>query len=214
MSRRALRRSRKQREKEQEEEEKNKLEDTAKIEEEVKQKQRDILMEEKDFWTVNSRFITRHHKRPRFEKHVPTEDDFPMPLKWLDVMRFTATSIPETGMRSIDDYWIADGNEELAFEWTGNTRSPILKPQAKQSYKWVEGCETKIQKTTRPDNVWSELWQLCNPKDKLEAIAIWEKLEPERDAERKTRGVWEVKPHEEKTYNKVLAAAIKKGGDT
>ena len=166
-------------------------------------------MEEKDFWTVNSSFITRHHRRPRFEKYVPTEEDCPIPLKWLDVMRFTATSIPEKGMRSIDDYWIADGNEELAFEWTGSTRFPILKPQAKQFYKWVEGRETKIQKTTRPDNVWPELWQLCNPKDKLEATAIWEKLEPEREAERKTRGAWEVKPHEEKAYNKVLAAAIK-----
>ena len=103
MSRRKVKRDGQQREKEKEEEEKNKLEDKLKAEKEEKQEQRDIHMKAEDFWTLNSSFITRHHKRPRFEKYDPTEADCPMPLKWFDVMRFTSTSPPEAGMRSIDD---------------------------------------------------------------------------------------------------------------
>ena len=131
MSRRAVRRNRKQREKQKEEEEKNTFEDSEQAEREVKQKQRDIQMQEEDFWTVNSSFITRHYKRPRFEKSVPTEGDCPMPLKWLDVVRFTSTSLPEAGMRSIDDYWLEDGDESLDMEWTGSTGFSVLKLQAK-----------------------------------------------------------------------------------
>ena len=139
MSRRKQKRDRTQREKEKEKEEKHKLEDQLKAEKEEKQKQRDIQMRGEDFWTVNSSFITRHHKRPRFEKYVPTERDSPIPLKWLDVMRFTSTSLPEAGMRSIDDYWLEDRDESLDMEWTGHTRFLILKPQAR-----VNGREDKI----------------------------------------------------------------------
>ena len=66
-----------------------------------------------------------------------------MPFKLLDVMRFTSTSLPEAGMRSLDDYWLEDGDESLEMEWTGSTRFSVLKPQAKKHYKWVEGRETK-----------------------------------------------------------------------
>ena len=128
-------------------------------------------MKEEDFWTVNSSFITRHHKRPRFEKYVPTEGDCPMPLKWLDVMRFTSTSLPEAGMRSIDDYWLEDKDESLDMEWTGHTRLSILKPQARIGYNWVNGRETKMQKTTRPDSCLPELWQMMTVGDKKQAIA-------------------------------------------
>ena len=69
-----------------------------------------------------------------------------MPLKWLDVMRFTSTSLPEAGMRSIDDYWLEDKDESLDMEWTGHTRFSILKPQARMHYEWVSGRESKTQK--------------------------------------------------------------------
>ena len=51
---------------------------------------------------------------------------------------------------------------------------------------------------------------VCTPKDKAEAVAEWALLEPEREAQRKTRGIWEVKEHELTSYNKTLAAAIEK----
>ena len=110
-------------------------------------------------------------------------------------------------MRSIDDYWLEDKDESLDMEWTGHTRFSILKPQARIGYNWVNGRETKMQKTTRPDSCWPELWPLMAAGDK-EAIAEWVTLGPEREAQRKTRGIWEVKESELTSYNKTLAAAI------
>ena len=49
-----------------------------------------------------------------------------------------------------------------------------------------------------------------NASDRKEAIAEWATLGPEREAQRKTRGIWEVKEHELTSYNKTLAAAIAK----
>ena len=92
-----------------------------------------------DYWTVNGTFITKHHVRPRTSLYVPTEDECPIPLKWIDVMRFTSTSLPEKGVRRIDDYWIEDGEGLLDYEWTGCTRFTLLKPIPPYGFEWVEG---------------------------------------------------------------------------
>ena len=126
--------------------------------------------------------------KPRFEKYVPTERDCPMPPKWLDVIRFTATQLPEKKMRSIDDYWLEDKDESLDQEWTGTTRFPISKPRPKYGYNWVEGRETKIQKTTRLDKCRPELWQILTDEKKT-AQDQWAKTKSEREEQRKKRGI-------------------------
>ena len=95
MSRRAIKRQRWQDEKEKEEEEhRKKLEKEQQIELAQKEEQ-DLQMKEDDFWLVNSEFINRVHKRSRRTLYVPTEEDCPVPLKYIDVMRFTKTSFAE-----------------------------------------------------------------------------------------------------------------------
>ena len=46
-----------------------------------------------DFWSISGNFINRHHVEPRVKLYVPREESFPIPLKYIDVTRTTATSL-------------------------------------------------------------------------------------------------------------------------
>ena len=45
----------------------------------------------KDFWSIQGDFIYCHHVEPRVQLHVPKEESFPIPLKYIDVNRSTHT---------------------------------------------------------------------------------------------------------------------------
>ena len=47
---------------------------------------------------------------PRVKLYVPTEESFPIPLKYIDVTRTTDTSLDVMSEKHIDDYWNVDGN--------------------------------------------------------------------------------------------------------
>ena len=36
-----------------------------------------------DFWSISGDFIYRHHVEPRVRQYVPTEESFPVPLKYI-----------------------------------------------------------------------------------------------------------------------------------
>ena len=44
-----------------------------------------------DFWSTSGEFIYRHHVEPRVKLYVPTEESFPVPLKYIDVTRTRST---------------------------------------------------------------------------------------------------------------------------
>ena len=44
-----------------------------------------------DFWSIQGDFICRHHNEPRVQLHVPKDETFPVPLKYIDVIRSTQT---------------------------------------------------------------------------------------------------------------------------
>ena len=48
---------------------------------------------QKDFWSIQSDFIYRHHIEPRVQLYVPKEETLPMPLKYIDVARSTHTHL-------------------------------------------------------------------------------------------------------------------------
>ena len=113
-----------------------------------------------DYWSMTSDRIVRHHRTPRTELFVPTQHDCPIPLQYLDVMRTTETDLNNEKEAKIEDIW-AGGNPqstlvELSEEWTGKTFFDLLRPKPRVGYKWVEGRLTKIQASTRPDNICPE----------------------------------------------------------
>ena len=46
-----------------------------------------------DFWSISGEFIHRHHVEHRVTQYVPTEESYPVPLKYIDVSRSTDTTL-------------------------------------------------------------------------------------------------------------------------
>ena len=112
-----------------------------------------------DFWSVSRDFIYRHHVEPRVKLYVPTEESFPIPLKYIDVTRSTDTTLDVRLEKSIDDCWNVDGDRELSDTWTGFTRFTILSKKPQDGYTWFGERLTRKQTTSRPDNFWPEMWK-------------------------------------------------------
>ena len=61
-----------------------------------------------DFWSVSGDFVHRHHVEPRVKLYVPKEESFPTPLKCIDVIRATSTTLDVMLERRMDDCWNID----------------------------------------------------------------------------------------------------------
>ena len=74
--------------------------------------------------------------------------------------RTTYTDLENVLGAKIDDFWQDEGNRRpLSSSGTGRTVFNLLRPQAPLGDKWVELRLNKLQATTRPDNVWPEVWR-------------------------------------------------------
>ena len=129
----------------------------------------------KDFWILTRDLLIRYHNVPRDKLFVPDAADCPIPLKYLDVMRVTETDLDTKAERRIPDIWTdnTDGNpsRDLSSPWVGRTMFDILRPRPPPGMKWVEGRLTRVQSTTRPDNVWPESWELMSRKmQKMQSV--------------------------------------------
>ena len=47
----------------------------------------------RDFWSIQSDFISRHHNELRVQLYVSKEETFPIPLKYIDVTKSTHTNL-------------------------------------------------------------------------------------------------------------------------
>ena len=55
------------------------------------------------FWLVTGNFIYRHHVEPRVQHHVPKEEYFPIPWKYIDVTRTAKTILDVLQESRLDD---------------------------------------------------------------------------------------------------------------
>ena len=112
-------------------------------------------------------FFYRHHEELRLKLYDTENDTFPIPLKYVDRVRQTQTSIYNEHI--INGLWPeAKGGVD-----TGSTRFQILRTRLPEGYKWVVGRPTKIQKTTRADRIWPEAWTQLSKKQQETKIAEW-----------------------------------------
>ena len=93
----------------------------------------------------------RNHVAPRTIRHVP-KDDFPIPLKNIDVQRHKNVLREVT----IDDYWNMDGDKSLSEPWIGVTLFARVNKDPPEGCMWGQWRLTKKQVTTRPRNIWPE----------------------------------------------------------
>ena len=66
-----------------------------------------------DFRSIEGDSICRHHVEPGDRLHVPKEESFPIPLKYVDVTRSTHTNLDVMQEKRINDYWNVDGDRTL-----------------------------------------------------------------------------------------------------
>ena len=150
-----------------------------------------------------------HHNTPRVQLFVPTDENSPIPVQYLDILRTTKTDLEDSLEVNTKDFWTKDGNRSLSSEWTGETMFRILRPIPPPNHEWVDGRLTKMQKTTRPASCWPETWKTLSKKQKQVEIDEWSKEKAERDAERARSGKWEHIPVDlEDDYAKMLAEAM------
>ena len=112
-----------------------------------------------DFWSMSGNFMYRHHVEPRVKLYSPREESFPIPLKYIDVSRTTCTNLDVKQEKRIDDYWNVDGSRDLSDYWTGFTRFILLEEKPPDGYLWSGERLTREQLTSRPDQLWPEIWK-------------------------------------------------------
>ena len=81
---------------------------------------------------------------------MPKEESFPIPLKYIDVIRSAHTDLDVAQEKRIDDYWNVEENRSLSDSWTGFTRF--------QKDTCGPGRDDKNQTTSRPDHIWPDAW--------------------------------------------------------
>ena len=103
-------------------------------------------------------FIDRHHEEPRLKYYDPLTETFPIPLRYVDVMRQTQTSINNVSEQIINDLWTEAKGVTLSDECTRKIQFQIFRTGVLEGHKWVNGRLSKIQQTTRPESIWP--WSL------------------------------------------------------
>ena len=70
---------------------------------------------------------------------MPTEESFPISLKYIDVTRTTDTTLDVMSEKNTDDCWNVDGDRDLSVAWTGSTRFIVLNEKPPDGYTWSGG---------------------------------------------------------------------------
>ena len=162
-----------------------------------------------DFWPMSGNFIHRHHVEPRVKLYSPTEELFPIPLKYIDVSRPTHTNLDVKKEKCIDDYWNIDGSRDVSDYWTGFTQFFLLEEKPPDGYMWSGWRLTRKQLTSRPDHLWPELWKTMGKNAKLKEKQKWSHEKPQLDNARKLRGIYFTDP-EDKEFKETIKNARKK----
>ena len=95
--------------------------------------------------------------------NIPHVTIFSIPMKYVDVMRQTRTSIDFAAEHTLHDYWNDEGKVWVSQDWYGTNRFHILRIKLPVGYTRLNGRSTKA---TRPDTIWPEEWSRLFKKTK------------------------------------------------
>ena len=162
-----------------------------------------------DFWSMSGSFIYRHHVELWVKLHSPTEESFPIPIKYIDVCRTAHTNLDVKQEKRIDDYWNIDGSRDLSDPWTSFTQFTLLDEKAPDGYTWSGGRLTRKQLTSRTDHLWPELWKSMGKHATLKEKQKWSNEKIHLDNARKLRGIYFIDP-EDTEFKETIKNARKK----
>ena len=135
--------------------------------------------ESDDYWILHDHMLVRYHKSNRLTMFVPTAENCPVPLRYLDVKRSTWTTIDSQSEKWILDYWNVPYSAEqdqpprppdrpLTEPWTGRTIFELLRRPCAPGFQWVHGQVVKTQKTRRPPTILPDQWTKMTKKQQQE----------------------------------------------
>ncbi len=154
----------------------------------------DESLKNKDSWSTRGDYLVRNHVTPRTKLFLPTDclDECHWKIEDIDVIRFATANLElsETKLE-IKDIWGTgkpEESRELGEEWIGETK--FLKYQPDDGgWTDVVGRKTRKQKTTRPPDIWPELWQTMSKAVRKQAADEWALLNDDFIMARKNRGM-------------------------
>ena len=111
-------------------------------------------------------------------------------MKYTDVARTAHTSLDILLEKHNDGYWNVDGERELSDAWTGLTRFILLNERPPDGFTWSRERLTRKQTTSRPDNVWPDMWKHVSDAAKSKAKQKWAIEKPKLDKARRLRGIF------------------------
>ena len=91
------------------------------------------------------------------------------------------------------------GAKALSDAWVGKTVFYVLRRPPPKGHEWIYGRLTKIQETTRPGNLWPEVWQVMSKSQKRRAREKWTIISQKLKEAREERGLFFI-PKEDKDY--------------
>ena len=87
----------------------------------------------------------------------------------------------------------------------------ILKPEPPEGYYWSDGRLKRKRRSSKPPEVWTEIWTSCSTKEKQRLIDYWNAERKMRAEERQKAGKYEHVPKEKmEVYEKELKDATAK----
>ena len=112
-----------------------------------------------DFWTITGEFVYRHHAERRIISYSNAVH------RRYQNNTYVTSCIVE---KQIDDYWNVHGRRELSDAWTGFKRFLVLNERPPEGYTWSGVRLTMKQTTSRPDDVWPDMWKHVSDAPKRE----------------------------------------------
>ena len=110
---------------------------------------------------------------------------------------------------NIEVHWNVDGKRELSDAWTDFSRFILLNERPLGGYTWSGWRRTRKQTTSRPDNVWPDMWKHMSDAAKQKAKQRWTIEKPKLDNARQLRGIFLIEPNDEE-FKLAMKAARRK----
>ena len=130
-------------------------------------------------------------------------------MQYIDVTRTTYKSLDVLLEKYIEDYWNVDGERQLSDAWTGCTRFILVNERPPDRYTWSGRRVPRKQTTSRPDDVWPDMWNFMSDAGKKKAKQGWAIEKPKLDNARQLRGIFFIEPNDEEFKLKMKAARRK-----
>ena len=133
----------------------------------------------------------RHHIELRVHLYVPKEETFTVPLKCIGVTWTIHTNLDVLQEKRIGDCWNLDENRSVSDSKKGRfTKFTLSKEKPPKGIRGPGKRLTKIQATTRPENVWPEVWTKIGKAAQKREKQEWADEQPQLDNARRLRVIY------------------------